>query len=96
MAALRQGRSTKPSSIPGTPARFSRQAKSLAGARLQGTPQSAGPLPELPELKTGIWGQLPKKLAEELTTGRGDQIPDDYRTAIETYYRVIAERSQQP
>jgi hypothetical protein len=39
---------------------------------------------------------LPKKLAEQLSKGRNEEMPRDYREAIEVYYRVVAERSKKP
>jgi hypothetical protein len=94
MSALRQGRSSKSASLTGAPGRFSLQAKSQGGAKFQGVAQSSGALPELPRLQSGTWGRLRRQSAEDLTSGRGDEIPANYREAIETYYRVVAERSQ--
>jgi len=69
--------------------------KSLGGA---GTPQPtpAGPPPDAQPLKKGDWGKLPKQIAEQLTKGQADSIPDEYRQAVETYYRVVAEKSRKP
>ena len=53
-----------------------------------------GKIPELATLKKGDWGTLPPKLAEDLTKAQGEAIPDEYRQAIEMYYRVIAEKSK--
>ena len=47
-------------------------------------------------MKKGDWGRLPKKLAEQLSKGQSEAIPADYREAIETYYRVVAEKSKKP
>jgi len=48
------------------------------------------------ELKNGTWGKLPPKLAEDINKGLSENIPGEYREAIETYYRVIAEKSKKP
>ena len=69
--------------------------KSLGGAGAP-KPTQSGPPPDAQPLKKGDWGKLPKQLAEQLTKGQADSIPDDYRQAIETYYRVVAEKSRKP
>jgi hypothetical protein len=42
------------------------------------------------------WGKLPKKVAEELSQGQRETVSGEYRNQVETYYRVIAERSKKP
>jgi hypothetical protein len=96
MAAMRQGRATKPSPMPGMPAPFSQMEKSEGGAKLQAAAPGSGQVPEMPAMKQGDWGKLPKQLAAQLTKGQNDAIASDYREAIETYYRVIAEKSKKP
>jgi len=96
MASMRQGRSPKPSKMPGIPGPFDPKEKSEAGAKLDSAPPSNGIPPELAAMKKGDWGKLPKKLAEDLSKGRAEAIPDEYREAVEAYYRVIAERSRRP
>ena len=51
-------------------------------------------LPDANGLKRGDWGKLPKKLAEQLTKGSQEEIPGEYRQAVETYSRVIAEKTK--
>ena len=46
-------------------------------------------------LKRGEWGKLPKKLADQLTKGQQEAVAGDYRQAVETYYKVIAEKAKQ-
>jgi len=96
MAAMRQGRATKPSPMPGMLAPFMPMEKSEGGAKLQATAPSAGAVPEMAAMKQGDWGKLPKQLAKDLSKGQSAAIPGDYREAIETYYRVIAEKSKKP
>jgi hypothetical protein len=45
-------------------------------------------------LKNGDWGRLPKKLAEDMNRGQGEQISPEYRRQVEAYYRVIGERAR--
>ena len=97
MASLRQGRSGKPSPLPGLPSPLGPpMEKSLGGAALQAAPPSQGQAPELQALQKGDWGKLPKKLAEQLTKGQTETIPTEYREAVATYYRVVAEKSKKP
>ena len=35
-------------------------------------------------------------MAEEINKGLSEAIPGEYREAVETYYRVIAEKSKKP
>ncbi len=96
MAAMRQGRATKPSPLPGMLAPFMPMEKSEGGAKLQASAPSAGAVPEMAAMKQGDWGKLPKQLAKDLSKGQSAAIPGDYREAIETYYRVVAEKSKKP
>lgn len=68
--------------------------ESEKGSKLDGAPQSQGAVPELAELKKGGWGKLPPKLAEDINKGISLPISEEYREAVETYYRVIAEKSK--
>ncbi len=97
MASLRQGRSGMPSPLPGLPGPPGPpMEKSLGGAALQAAPPSQGQPPELQALQKGDWGKLPKKLADQLTKGQSETIPAEYREAVATYYRVVAEKSKKP
>jgi hypothetical protein len=46
-------------------------------------------------LKRGEWGKLPKQLADQLTKGQQEAVAGDYREAVETYYKVIAEKAKE-
>jgi hypothetical protein len=46
------------------------------------------------EASAGEWGRLPKQVAEGLVQGREEKVSGDYRAQIETYYRVISEKSK--
>ena len=81
---------------PGNPAKGELQAKSKGGVRVAGAGQAYGQLAETKGLKNSDWGRLPKKVAEELTQGQRENVSAEYRNQIETYYRVIAERSKKP
>jgi hypothetical protein len=40
------------------------------------------------------WARLPKKLAHDLLEGSRENVSPEYREAVETYFRVIAERAR--
>ena len=95
MAEMRQSRNPMPAPFNGIPPKMSHMAESKGGAGSpMGTP--SGQPPTLAELKRGDWGKLPPKMAEEINKGLSEAIPGEYREAVETYYRVIAEKSKKP
>ena len=53
-------------------------------------------MPEMEQLKKGAWGKLPPKMAEDLSKAQSEGIAGEYRDAVQTYYRVIAEKSKKP
>ncbi|MEX0742014.1 MAG: hypothetical protein WD079_04395, partial [Phycisphaeraceae bacterium] len=52
-------------------------------------------LPETSRDGDDDWGALPPQLARDLVEGRRETISGEYREMVETYFRVIAERSRQ-
>lgn len=66
----------------------------MGGAKAEGDALAYKALPDAQGLKAGDWGKLPKKLAEQLTKGQHEAVPGDYRQAVETYYRVVAEKAK--
>ena len=92
--SMRKSRSESSSPKPGSLLSGSQSDKSLGGAKAEGTAMNAKDLPNANGLKRGDWGKLPKKLAEQLTKGSQEAIPGEYRQAVETYYRVIAEKTK--
>ncbi len=54
-----------------------------------------GVLPEVRALRTGDWGKLPPKVAEGLMEARRENMPGEYRSMVETYFRVIAEKARE-
>ena len=69
--------------------------KSMGGVGPQGG-GAEGAVPTMADLKKGGWGKLPPKLAEDLSKATSETVPGDYREAVETYYRVIAEKARKP
>ncbi|MEA3211954.1 MAG: hypothetical protein QOE70_5011 [Chthoniobacter sp.] len=95
-AAMRASRAEAPSEAPGGPlAQSENQAVSRGGAQAQAAGLSYGALAE-GRGKAGEWGKLPKKVAEQLTRGQSESVAGEYRNQVETYYRVIAEKSKKP
>ena len=93
-ASMRQGRAQQGmSQTPGSLVSQNQSEKSEGGsmagvADYKLTTTSQG-------LKKGDWGKLPKKLADQLTKGQQEAIAGDYRQAVETYYKVIAEKAKE-
>jgi hypothetical protein len=78
----------------GEPQESGLQAMSKGGAQ-QGGNGTHGALGEAKN-KAGDWGKLPKQMADQLTQGQQEGIAGEYRNQVETYYRVIAEKSKKP
>jgi len=94
-AAQRAARSEAgPPDQPGEPQQGDLKAMSKGGAQ-QGANGQHGPLAEAKN-KAGDWGKLPKQMAEQLTQGQREGMAGEYRNQVETYYRVIAEKSKKP
>jgi hypothetical protein len=95
-AAMRASRSPAKSENPGGPLdEGPEQAVSRSGAQAQADAKAYGKL-AAGKGKPGDWGKLPKQVAEQLTRGQNENIAGEYRNQIETYYRVIAEKSKKP
>ena len=41
------------------------------------------------------WGELREKAADDLAAGRSEKVSQEYRKSVETYFRVLAEQSQE-
>jgi hypothetical protein len=40
------------------------------------------------------WGRLRGQAAQDVSRGRGEQIPEAWRGSVETYFRVLSERAR--
>ncbi|HEV7869196.1 MAG TPA: hypothetical protein VGO90_16025, partial [Chthoniobacteraceae bacterium] len=95
-AAMRAARAPTPQAPPGVPVgQGQEQLASESGAAAEAAGQAMGQLPGA-KSKGGEWGKLPKKMAEQLTRGQSEAVAGEYRNQVETYYRVIAEKSKKP
>jgi hypothetical protein len=65
-------------------------------SQTQQTDQADGELPAASLKGDQDWGRLPKRIATDLMQGRREPISGEYQSAIEAYFRAIAERAQQP
>jgi hypothetical protein len=96
-ASMRQGRSPANATAPGTnPDGQGASERSTGGAASEAGALAHTALPGKDGLKRGDWGRLPKKVAEDLSRGQGEQISPEYRRPIEAYYRAIGERAKKP
>ena len=95
-ASMRQGRAQQGmSQTPGSLLSQSQSEKSLGGAQANAPGLDYKLGTNTQGLKKGDWGKLPKKLADQLTKGQQEAIAGDYRQAVETYYKVIAEKAKE-
>jgi hypothetical protein len=96
-ASMRQARSPQGQSGAGKGPEVAtgQSAKSEGGAAAQAGQLDGNVQATAKSLKRGEWGKLPKKLADQLTKGQQEAVAGDYRQAVETYYRVIAEKAKQ-
>jgi len=96
-AAMRASRSPKPTQNQGDPTNDDgpEQQVSRSGAQAQAAGKAYGKLQNAGG-KAGEWGKLPKQVAEQLTRGQNENVAGEYRNQVETYYKVIAEKSKKP
>jgi hypothetical protein len=95
-AAMRASRAQKPSENSADPTDDGpEQAVSRTGSKAQADAKAHGKLADAKN-KAGEWGKLPKKVAEQLSRGQNENVAGEYRNQVETYYRVIAEKSKKP
>ena len=94
-SAMRGARAETPSDTPRAPTSSSRATVSRGGAQAEAPGMAHGALPDAKN-KNGEWGKLLKKMAEQLTRGQNENVAGEYRHQVETYYRVIAEKSKKP
>lgn len=45
-------------------------------------------------LENAKWGKLRNRSAEDVTTGRGEAVSEEYRASVEAYFRVLSERAR--
>ena len=93
--AMKSARSETPSQKPGQETKSELLDRSEGGTIAQGGKPYQTP-GEAKNGKVGDWGKLPKQVAEELTQGQREAVAGEYRSQIETYYRVIAEKAKKP
>ena len=63
------------------------------GSAIDGRNLAYGDLAEVPLAKTKDWAHLPPRLARELRAARREVVSEEYRSMIEMYYKVLAERN---
>jgi len=70
--------------------------KSTGGAAIVGSHGPYRAPASAVAVQNSEWGKLPKKVAAELNQGQRESVASEYRSQVETYYRVIAEKSRNP
>ncbi len=76
------------------------QAAMAMGLEQAENPSATGPLQEFDVLANNRdedkdWGKLRDKSAEDLTKGKSEEVSEEYRKSVETYFRVLAERARE-
>jgi hypothetical protein len=95
-AAMRASRNEDGQKTDATVAKGDLQVKSRGGVSVAGQGHAYAQPPEARAITSSDWGKLPKKVADELTQGQRESVSSEYRNQVETYYRVIAEKSKKP
>lgn len=91
--------------VPGQPSSQAAQNKSQQSSQdsQQSSPDAVGDVkqgaanvivPALSVAKNGDWGHLPSRMAKDLTEASRQEPSPEYRAAIESYYKAIAERAK--
>jgi hypothetical protein len=62
-----------------------------SGAKLVDDSRLRGPLPRIDQMSEEDWAKLPPQIARDLLDGRREKVSPEYRRAIETYFRLVAE-----
>ena len=95
--AIANGRSSQQSQPSGAAIAQGFAAIASGAAVEGGTGEAAtfGALPPINEMKQADWAKLPPKLANDLLEGSREKVSPQYRQAIETYFRLLAEEGQQ-
>ncbi len=70
------------------------QGDGMQGAFKAAKSAENGNLPDVEAMWTGEWGKLPPKMAEGLLEARRENLSGEYRTMVETYFKVLAERAR--
>lgn len=89
MKSQRQNGSTPGQQSP------SEQPGDGSGAELIAMDHEPGELPIIQAMKRADWAKLPPKLAQGLMEAQREGTAAEYRTMVETYFRVLAERGKQ-
>jgi flagellar biosynthesis/type III secretory pathway protein FliH len=63
----------------------------LAAAREQAAANGTGEAP----VRSDNWNKLASRLQKDLLQGRDNTPPEQYRTAIENYFRIISEKGRE-
>jgi hypothetical protein len=85
-----QAQGNQPGQMP-----FSQNPGAGKGASVEAGRQAEGQLPPGALLKPGEWGKLPPRLARDLMEAQRESVSGEYRTMVETYFKVIAERARE-
>jgi hypothetical protein len=69
-------------------------AQSNEGGNKSQLVKAEGELGTITVLVPGDWGHLPQKMADDLTEATRTEAAPEYRAAIESYYKAIAQKAK--
>ncbi|MFN5586578.1 MAG: hypothetical protein ACK5DR_14840, partial [Planctomyces sp.] len=104
---LSQAQATQAQQARLAAARRQAQQQQAVRSLAQSAQQSADGFSEPPEAQpfdvarvnrteNANWGRLRGQAADDVARGRGEPIPEAWRKSVETYFRVLSERSRKP
>jgi hypothetical protein len=67
---------------------------SIGAGDLEKVPLESQDLPSSLRMGDSRWGNLPKHIADDLMKGNREQSPQEYRSAIDSYFQAVAERAR--
>lgn len=70
------------------------EGKGTSATGNRGSAKETGDLPEAVAGGTGEWGKLPARLAREMMEGQRDEVPAEYRSQVEAYFKAIAQKAK--
>jgi len=84
--------------VPGQSQSSSAAAESQQGAQLQASAAGSAPANSLPAPDGGEvgedWSKLPSKVAKDIVEAQRQGVSPEYRSAVESYYKAIADRAR--
>ncbi len=72
----------------------SESASGTGDGSIAGRDNGAKGLPNVLKPGGGDWGRLPQKVANDLMEGKRESAPNEYRSAVDAYFKTVAEKAR--